>query len=101
MELRNPQRQLIMQGRMKRKENTTSESSDLQVLLFDHYLVFAKIKYHDHLEYYRVNRQVKKKSIYIYIVLLIPSLYCIVFYCIVFYPILIAHPIGIINYYNK
>ncbi|KAI9303732.1 CNH domain-containing protein [Cunninghamella echinulata] len=57
LELRNPQRQLIMQGRMKRKENTTSESSDLQVLLFDHYLVIAKIKYHDHLEYYKVNRQ--------------------------------------------
>ncbi|CAO3632525.1 unnamed protein product [Cunninghamella blakesleeana] len=57
LELRNPQRQLIMQGRMNRKENTASESSELQVLLFDHYLVIAKIKYHDHLEYYKVNRQ--------------------------------------------
>ncbi|KAI8082890.1 CNH domain-containing protein [Halteromyces radiatus] len=57
LRLRDPQRQLIIQGRMKRKGNTSSEASDLQVFLFDHYLIFAKIKYHDHLEYYKVYRK--------------------------------------------
>ncbi|KAI8340634.1 hypothetical protein BC941DRAFT_417744 [Chlamydoabsidia padenii] len=55
--LRDPRRRLILQGRMKRKGNTSSEASDLQVFLFDHYLVFAKIKYFDHLEYYKVHRK--------------------------------------------
>ncbi|KAG0188848.1 RHO1 GDP-GTP exchange protein 2 [Apophysomyces sp. BC1034] len=52
-----PDRQLIMKGRMKRKGNSSSESSDLQVFLFDHYLVFAKIKHIDHLEHYKVYRK--------------------------------------------
>ncbi|KAI8067038.1 hypothetical protein BC940DRAFT_301167 [Gongronella butleri] len=55
--LRHPQRQLITQGRMKRKGNSTSDASDLQVFLFDHYLVFAKIKVFDHLEYFKVYRK--------------------------------------------
>ncbi|KAF7732803.1 RHO1 GDP-GTP exchange protein 2 [Apophysomyces ossiformis] len=57
LDLRAPERQLLMKGRMKRKGNSSSESSDLQVFLFDHYLVFAKIKHIDHLEHYRVYRK--------------------------------------------
>ncbi|KAI8142477.1 CNH domain-containing protein [Fennellomyces sp. T-0311] len=57
LKLREPGRQLIMKGRMKRKGNTSSDASDLQLFLFDHYLVFAKIKYHNHLEYYKVYRK--------------------------------------------
>ncbi|ORZ25987.1 CNH domain-domain-containing protein [Absidia repens] len=57
LSLRDPQRQIILQGRLNRKGNSTSEASDLQVFLFDHYLVFAKIKHHDHLEYYKVYRK--------------------------------------------
>lgn len=48
-----------MKGRMKRKGNASSDASDLQVFLFDHYLVFAKIRYQNHLEYYKVYRKVK------------------------------------------
>lgn len=43
---------------MKRKGNSSSEASDLQVFLFDHYLVMAKIKYEDHLEKYKTYRRV-------------------------------------------
>lgn len=43
---------------MKRKGNTSSESADLQVFLFDNYLVIAKIKHIDHLEVYRAFRKV-------------------------------------------
>ncbi|KAI9323223.1 CNH domain-containing protein [Dichotomocladium elegans] len=57
LKLREPGRQLVMKGRMSRKGNSSSDSSDLQLFLFDHYLVFAKIKYHDHLEYYKVHRK--------------------------------------------
>lgn len=57
LKLEKPGRQLLMKGRMKRKGNSSSEASDLQVFLFDHYLVFAKIKYEDHLEYYRTYRR--------------------------------------------
>ncbi|KAI9472331.1 MAG: CNH domain-containing protein [Benjaminiella poitrasii] len=55
LKLDKPERQLLMKGRMKRKEN--SSSSDLQVFLFDHYLLFTKIKYEDHLETYKVYRR--------------------------------------------
>jgi hypothetical protein len=47
---------------MKRKGNSSSEASDLHVFLFDHYLVFAKIKVVDHLEYYKVFRKVGKHA---------------------------------------
>ena len=47
-----------MKGRMKRKGNTSSESADVQVFLFDNYLVIAKIKYVDYLEIYRALRKV-------------------------------------------
>ncbi|KAI9267941.1 hypothetical protein BDA99DRAFT_435610 [Phascolomyces articulosus] len=57
LRLRDPERQLILKGRMKRKGNSSSDASDLMLFLFDHYLVFAKIKYHNHLEYYRVYRK--------------------------------------------
>ncbi|KAI7861450.1 Dbl homology domain-containing protein [Spinellus fusiger] len=50
-------RQLIMKGRMRRKGNATTVASDMKVFLFDHYLVFAKIKYHNHLEFYKVYRK--------------------------------------------
>lgn len=43
---------------MRRKGNSLFESTDLQVFLFDHYLLFAKMKYEDHLEWYRVFRKV-------------------------------------------
>ncbi|KAI9024369.1 hypothetical protein CLU79DRAFT_746769 [Phycomyces nitens] len=57
LQLLEPERRLIIKGRMKRKNNTTSDASDIQVFLLDHYLVFAKIKYHDHLEFYKVFRK--------------------------------------------
>ncbi|KAI8381366.1 CNH domain-containing protein [Radiomyces spectabilis] len=57
LSLLDPQRQLLLKGRMKRKGNSSSDASDLQAFLFDHYLVFAKIKYDNHLEYYRVYRK--------------------------------------------
>ncbi|KAI7886615.1 hypothetical protein K492DRAFT_203143 [Lichtheimia hyalospora FSU 10163] len=57
LKLREPGRELIMKGRLRRKGNTLSDSSDLQVFLFDHYLVFAKIKYYNHMEYYKVYRK--------------------------------------------
>ncbi|KAI8365275.1 uncharacterized protein BYT42DRAFT_523618 [Radiomyces spectabilis] len=52
-----PERRLIMQGRMKRKDSSLSEASEAQVFLFDHYVVFAKIRYFDHLERYKVYRK--------------------------------------------
>ena len=45
-----------MKGKLKRK-GTGSESSEVQVFLFDHYLVFAKIKYMPTGEYYKVYRR--------------------------------------------
>ncbi|KAG1555603.1 hypothetical protein G6F49_007012 [Rhizopus delemar] len=57
LQLQNPERQLLMKGRMKRKGNTSSESADVQVFLFDNYLVIAKIKYVDYLEIYRALRK--------------------------------------------
>ncbi|KAF1802846.1 hypothetical protein FB192DRAFT_1114470 [Mucor lusitanicus] len=57
LKLEQPGRQLLMKGRMKRKGNSSSEASDLQVFLFDHYLVLAKIKYEDHLEKYKAFRR--------------------------------------------
>ncbi|CAO3653206.1 unnamed protein product [Mucor fragilis] len=57
LKLEQPGRQLLMKGRMKRKGNSSSEASDLQVFLFDHYLVMAKIKYEDHLEKYKTYRR--------------------------------------------
>ncbi|ORZ03159.1 Dbl homology domain-containing protein [Syncephalastrum racemosum] len=58
LNLNDPKRTLVMKGRMKRKGNSSSDASDVQVLLFDHYLVFAKIKFQNHLEYYKVFRKV-------------------------------------------
>lgn len=52
-------RQLIMCGKMKRSNNS---SWDIQVFLFDHYLVCCKIKYQDGLEYYKMYQKVKKKK---------------------------------------
>ncbi|CEG73213.1 hypothetical protein RMATCC62417_08637 [Rhizopus microsporus] len=57
LQLQDPERQLLLKGRMKRKGNTSSESADLQVFLFDNYLVIAKIKHIDHLEVYRAFRK--------------------------------------------
>ncbi|KAI8636628.1 CNH domain-containing protein [Parasitella parasitica] len=57
LKLEQPGRQLLMKGRMKRKGNSSSEASDLQVFLFDHYLVLAKIKSEDHLEKYKTYRR--------------------------------------------
>ncbi|KAI7891474.1 Dbl homology domain-containing protein [Mucor mucedo] len=57
LKLDKPDRQLLMKGRMRRKANSIFESTDLQVFLFDHYLLFTKMKYEDHLEWYRVFRK--------------------------------------------
>jgi len=55
LKLLDPERQLVMKGKFKRK-GTGSESSEVQVFLFDHYLVFAKIKYMPTGEYYKIYR---------------------------------------------
>ncbi|KAI7908344.1 uncharacterized protein BX663DRAFT_493874 [Cokeromyces recurvatus] len=69
LNLHDPERKLLMRGKMKRlslynvKNNnavTTSpiienrSSMDIQLFLFDHYLVFCKIKKQDGLEYYKI-----------------------------------------------
>ncbi|KAJ2959350.1 hypothetical protein NQZ79_g5117 [Umbelopsis isabellina] len=56
LRLLDPERQLVMKGKLKRK-GSGSESSEVQVFLFDHYLVFAKIKYMPTGEYYKVYRR--------------------------------------------
>ncbi|KAI9257964.1 Dbl homology domain-containing protein [Phascolomyces articulosus] len=56
----NSERELVMQGKMKRKGHGSSE--DLQVFLFDHYLVFAKIKTQNHNEHFKISKKVKKKK---------------------------------------
>ncbi|KAG2235330.1 hypothetical protein INT48_004949 [Thamnidium elegans] len=53
LNLLDPKRQLIMCGKMKRF-NYHNSSWDIQVFLFDHYLVCCKIKYQDSLEYYKI-----------------------------------------------
>jgi len=45
-----------MKGKLKRK-GTGSESSEVQLFLFDHYLVFAKTKYMPTGEFYKVYRR--------------------------------------------
>ncbi|RCI05139.1 RHO1 GDP-GTP exchange protein 2 [Rhizopus stolonifer] len=57
LKLDKPGRQLLMKGRMKRKGNSSSEASDLQVFLFDHYLVLAKIRIEDHVEKYKTYKR--------------------------------------------
>ncbi|KAI7848038.1 Dbl homology domain-containing protein [Circinella umbellata] len=57
LKLRDAERELVMQGKMKRKGHGSSE--DLQVFLFDHYLVFAKIKTHNHAEHFKISRKVR------------------------------------------
>lgn len=58
LKLQDPERQLLMQGRLKRKGNSSSDSSEMQVFLFDHYLVLSKTKMQNHLEHYKVSRKV-------------------------------------------
>lgn len=58
LKLQDPERQLVMQGRLKRKGNSSSDSSEMQVFLFDHYLVLSKTKMQNHLEHYKVSRKV-------------------------------------------
>lgn len=55
--LSSPERQLIIQGRWRLKGNSSSESSHVHVLLFDHYLIFAKTKRHRNEDYYKVTRK--------------------------------------------
>lgn len=43
---------------MRHKANSLFESTDLQVFLFDHCLLFTKVKHENHLEGYRVFRKV-------------------------------------------
>jgi hypothetical protein len=56
-----PKRQLILRGKMKRKSSLGSSENglEIQVFLFDHYLVLSKIKHHDQVEYYKVIQKVK------------------------------------------
>ncbi|KAI9498002.1 hypothetical protein BDB00DRAFT_936020 [Zychaea mexicana] len=55
LKLRDAERELVMQGKLKRKGHGSSE--DLQVFLFDHYLVFGKIKNHNHVEHFKISRK--------------------------------------------
>ncbi|KAI9263000.1 hypothetical protein EDC94DRAFT_608026 [Helicostylum pulchrum] len=57
LNLLDPKRQLVMCGKMKR---FNYHNWDIQVFLFDHYLVCCKIKYQDGLEYYKIYQKVKK-----------------------------------------
>ncbi|KAI8147686.1 Dbl homology domain-containing protein [Fennellomyces sp. T-0311] len=59
LKLRDADRELVMQGKMKRKGHSSSE--DIQVFLFDHYLVLSKIKHHNHIEHFKISRKVKKQ----------------------------------------
>ncbi|KAI7883435.1 Dbl homology domain-containing protein [Lichtheimia hyalospora FSU 10163] len=61
LKLQDPERQLLMQGRLKRKGNSSSDSSEMQVFLFDHYLVLSKTKMQNHLEHYKVSRKVNNQ----------------------------------------
>ena len=63
LKLQDPERQLLMQGRLKRKGNSSSDSSEMQVFLFDHYLVLSKTKMQNHLEHYKVSRKVNNQYI--------------------------------------
>ncbi|KAI9285741.1 CNH domain-containing protein [Umbelopsis sp. AD052] len=56
LKLLDSDRELVMKGKLKRK-GAGSESSEVQVFLFDHYLVFAKIKYMPIGEHYKVYRR--------------------------------------------
>ncbi|OBZ85725.1 Rho1 guanine nucleotide exchange factor 1 [Choanephora cucurbitarum] len=65
LDLLNTKRQLLMRGKMKKCNINTSKNTspvvspsnavtDIQVFLFDHYLVFCKIKYQGDLEFYKL-----------------------------------------------
>ncbi|KAI9247315.1 CNH domain-containing protein [Sporodiniella umbellata] len=57
LQLQDPNRQLLLKGRMKRKGNASSEAADMQIFLLDNYLVISKVKMIDHLEHYRAVRK--------------------------------------------
>ncbi|KAI8066976.1 uncharacterized protein B0P05DRAFT_553060 [Gilbertella persicaria] len=63
LNLLDPKRQLLMRGKMKKCGQYTNKNTnhvvipsllDIQVFLFDHYLVFCKIKHQDGLDYYKL-----------------------------------------------
>ncbi|KAI8979297.1 CNH domain-containing protein [Mycotypha africana] len=57
LELEQPQRQMLMKGRMKKKGNSSSGSTEMQVFLLDHYLVITKVKSEINSEKYRVYKK--------------------------------------------
>ncbi|KAI9320946.1 Dbl homology domain-containing protein [Dichotomocladium elegans] len=63
LKLQDPGRELLMQGRLSRKENGSSDSSDLHVFLFDHFLLMTKPKLHNRVEHYKVFRKVPRIEI--------------------------------------
>ncbi|KAI8364308.1 hypothetical protein EDC96DRAFT_444391, partial [Choanephora cucurbitarum] len=55
-----PERKIIMKGALKRKSNSTtssSESSELQVYILDHYMLIIKSKYYDNVEQYKLYKK--------------------------------------------
>lgn len=64
LDLLNPQRKLIMRGKMKRfihhqYHSTIDQTHDMQVFLFDNYLFICKVKIQDGLEYYKPYQKVR------------------------------------------
>ncbi|KAI8355573.1 hypothetical protein BD560DRAFT_407214 [Blakeslea trispora] len=79
LDLLNTKRQLLMRGKMKKCNINTSKNTspvvspsnavtDIQVFLFDHYLVFCKIKYQGDLECYKLyQKPIPVKSLFAFI----------------------------------
>ncbi|OZJ04392.1 hypothetical protein BZG36_02413 [Bifiguratus adelaidae] len=57
LKLDDADRELILKGPLKKKGGTASESSELQVFLFDHYLLLTKIKFTNKMEQYKVYKK--------------------------------------------
>lgn len=57
LKLTDADRELIFKGTLKKRSNTQSESSDLQVFLFDHALLMVKVKLVNKREQYKVHRK--------------------------------------------
>ncbi|KAL1916582.1 uncharacterized protein VTP21DRAFT_5773 [Calcarisporiella thermophila] len=54
LQLHDPNREIIFKGPLNKKSSNTDQSSDLQVFLFDHVLLFTKIKHVQKYEQYKV-----------------------------------------------
>lgn len=60
LRLRDPMRELAFKGGLKRRAGPQSESSELQVFLFDHALLLTKPKTVNKQEFYKVTRKVRR-----------------------------------------